>query len=223
MELTKNELRYEKKWTYLEKDKFFLLSHLKSRGFYFKNSFPIRRVNNLYYDTKNLKSLTDNLDGISSREKFRVRWYGDFNNAKNLFIEKKIKKNQLGFKKRTNINFSVDFQNFNNIKKLNNYVETNFSLFKDPIKPILFNSYKRIYSVSKIFPDVRCTLDFNLKSFVYNSIISPKIFKSYPHLILEIKYPSEKDDLVKKILNDYNLKRISKSSKYVSMLINSRF
>ena len=223
MELSKEELRYEKKWVYLEKNKNFLLNYLKKGGFFFINSFPIRYVNNLYYDTKDLKSLTDNLDGVSFRQKLRVRWYGDFYNAKNLFVERKIKKNQLGKKKIKKIDFSIDFNNFKNIEKLNNYIETNFSLIKDPIKPTLFNRYKRIYTVSKICPDVRCTLDFNLQSFVYNPIIGPKLFKSYPYLILEIKYPSNKDFLVKKVLNYYNLKRISKSSKYVTMYLNEKF
>ena len=99
MELLKEELRYEKKWVYLEKNKNFLLSCLKKGGFFFINSFPIRSVNNLYYDTKDLKSLTDNLDGVSFRQKLRVRWYGDFYNAKNLFVERKIKKKPTWFKK----------------------------------------------------------------------------------------------------------------------------
>ena len=47
MELSKEELRYEKKWVYLEKNKNFLLNYLKKGGFFFINSFPIRYVNNL--------------------------------------------------------------------------------------------------------------------------------------------------------------------------------
>ena len=74
-----------------------------------------------------------------------------------------------------------------------------------------------------MFPDIRCTLDFDLKSFIYNPVTLPKFFKTYSYLILEIKYPSNKDNLVKKILCQYKLMRISKSSKYVSMYVNSKF
>ena len=223
MVVAHQDFRFEKKWVFLKKDRFSLLNILKKRGFFFTKSFPNRQVNNIYYDTKDLKSLRDNLDGVSCREKLRARWYGDFINAKNIIVEKKIKKNQMGYKEKKKIKFSTKFNSFDSIKKLNNHILTNYSLMKQNVIPILFNSYERIYTTSKLFPDIRCTLDFNLKSFIYSDTKLPRFINSYPHLVLEIKYPIHKDNLVKKILDEYNLKRISKSSKYVSMYVYNKF
>ena len=41
----------------------------------FMKTFPFRYINSLYYDTPELFSVTENLDGISSRNKYRIRWY----------------------------------------------------------------------------------------------------------------------------------------------------
>jgi len=217
------DYRIEKKWIFLKRDKISLLNILQKKGFFFRKCFPNRKINNIYYDTSSLKSLRDNLSGIKSREKLRVRWYGNFFSTNKLCIERKIKNNQIGFKKRDKINFQLNLDDYSSIKKLNHYISSKYFLMNQKVFPILYNSYERIYTSSKIFPDIRCTLDFNLKSFIFNETSLPKNLKLHSHLILEIKYPFKKDDLVKKMINQYNLKRISKSSKYVSMYASHKF
>jgi len=44
----------------------------------FRTLYPPRHVNNLYLDTDEDACYRDNIDGVSPRLKFRVRWYGDF-------------------------------------------------------------------------------------------------------------------------------------------------
>ena len=143
MEFNNKEIRFEKKWIFSLNDKFILLNILKKKGFFFKKSFPNRRVNNLYYDTKNFKSLADNLNGISSREKLRARWYGEFSKSKSIFIEKKIKQNQIGYKNKYNLTHEVDFTDLKSINKLNKYIRNTFSLSNQQVVPVLFNNYER--------------------------------------------------------------------------------
>ena len=42
----------------------------------FKKHYPSRIVNSLYFDDENLTSFTNSEEGVSPRNKFRLRWYG---------------------------------------------------------------------------------------------------------------------------------------------------
>jgi hypothetical protein len=42
----------------------------------FSPSYPPRTVNNIYLDDLRLSAYRDNLDGASTRQKIRIRWYG---------------------------------------------------------------------------------------------------------------------------------------------------
>ncbi len=95
----KDNFRFERKWVFNKIDKETLLSNLINSKLFFREQFKERTVNSIYFDTLNFKSALDNLNGVSDREKFRVRWYG-----KNLelldepILENKIKKNFQGYK-----------------------------------------------------------------------------------------------------------------------------
>ena len=69
-----------------------------------------RIIHSIYYDDENFKSAKDNLDGISDRRKYRIRWY---NFDKNFKYEIKLKKNNLG--KKINLNSENNFQNLNKL------------------------------------------------------------------------------------------------------------
>jgi hypothetical protein len=42
-----------------------------------REAYPARLVHNIYLDTPARRDLGDHLDGVSSRSKTRIRWYGD--------------------------------------------------------------------------------------------------------------------------------------------------
>lgn len=42
-----------------------------------RETYPLRQVNNLYFDTPHLSSFNANQVGISKRQKLRLRWYGE--------------------------------------------------------------------------------------------------------------------------------------------------
>lgn len=54
------------------------------------------KIRSLYFDTLSDKALREKLDGISHREKFRIRYYND--NTENINLEKKSKISGLGTK-----------------------------------------------------------------------------------------------------------------------------
>ena len=68
--------RIERKWVFRKVDHLLVLNSLLRSQFFFKYHYPSRRINSIYYDDIHLSNITQNLDGISNRVKYRVRWYG---------------------------------------------------------------------------------------------------------------------------------------------------
>ena len=61
-------------------------------NFFFRKQYPDRKVNSIYFDDINYSSILENLDGVSSKKKIRVRWYGSQNKLINPILEIKSKK-----------------------------------------------------------------------------------------------------------------------------------
>ena len=83
--------RIERKWVFNKADHILVLNLLLRSNFFFKNQYPPRKINSIYFDNNNLSNITQNLDGISNRVKYRVRWYGKVDNLikPNFEIKKK--------------------------------------------------------------------------------------------------------------------------------------
>ena len=71
---------------------------IKSR-FSFTKQHEDRYVNSIYFDNKNLDSVKENLDGVVSKKKIRLRWYGSHNLIQNPRLEVKLKMGYLNTKK----------------------------------------------------------------------------------------------------------------------------
>ena len=69
----------------------------------FIEAFPDRWVNNVYFDTHNYASFSQNLSGVSSRTKIRYRWYGTEQGPATGVLEVKCKRNYFGWKARYKI------------------------------------------------------------------------------------------------------------------------
>ena len=97
-----SEFRYERKFLVSDSN---LNRHemekvIKFHPSYFYKLYPDRFVNNVYFDTPTYKDFHDNVAGLSHRNKFRIRWYGDFfGYILNPTLEIKIKKFCLTLKK----------------------------------------------------------------------------------------------------------------------------
>ena len=68
--------RYELKFIF-DEAKLSQARHWLDTNTSFKETFPKRRINSLYFDDICYQSVRDNLAGISHRKKTRLRWYGD--------------------------------------------------------------------------------------------------------------------------------------------------
>ena len=62
--------------------------HAEAKGFY--------KIRSLYFDSPGDKALREKQDGVSEREKFRIRYYDD--NTDVIKLEKKVKRGGLGYK-----------------------------------------------------------------------------------------------------------------------------
>ena len=180
--------------------------------FFFREHYPQRDINSIYFD-KHFRSLIENVEGISNREKLRLRWYGNHYEINSFYVEKKIKENFLSKKKRKKILLKNNISLYNDIER-ENILFKNISFDYDPI---VFIKYKRIYFISDICP-IRATIDYDLSSikFFDRKLINEKNILN--DVILEFKYNSDFDDEFRNKITQLNL-RFSKNSKYVNSII----
>ena len=215
----KNDFRYEKKWVFNKIDKETLFSNLITSKLFFREQFKERTVNSIYFDTLNFKSVIDNLSGVSDREKFRVRWYGDYLDLfKQPILENKIKKNFQGqkiyFKLDEFNNKKLDQNNLLNLTKKINDLIPNKNLY-----PVSMTNYKRIYLISSN-NEIRATLDYDIKYRKLTHYIE-NFFLKVEEVILELKYSTNIDSYLRNQIS--GITRISKNSKYINSLINNNF
>ena len=215
-------IRYERKWVLknLTLDQIKII--LFKSNFFFKKQYEDRNINSIYFDDFYLNSINENLDGISQRKKYRLRWYGNKNIIDRANLEIKHKKNFLNYK---------DIIPLKSIKilKIN---EKNISYINRELKEKLLNlkviekknleaksqiSYKRKYFISAQ-NNIRATIDFNIQSRVFNNSFREFYYK-YDDIILELKYDKNLDEYVKKFTSSLQ-SRFTKSSKYVNYTLN---
>ncbi len=92
-------MRFERKYRIENMSIGHVIQIVKSHPSGFYKAFPDRVVNNIYFDTPNLECFNDNLNGLSHRKKYRVRWYAEkIQHISNPKLEIKYKENMLGGK-----------------------------------------------------------------------------------------------------------------------------
>ncbi len=183
--------RFEHKADITEMTKDELITLLYTHPICFNEIFCERTVNNIYLDTFNYCLYSDNLNGLSNRVKWRIRWYGDVLGViVNPYLELKIKKGNLGYKLR----YSLHIKTWESLFDHSAYI----ALMKQQdipdylkeqllaLQPTLINRYQRRYFLS--FDTLyRSTVDHHL------SYHSPSLgYKALGHvsdsIIFELKY-----------------------------------
>ena len=208
--------RLERKWTYINVNNLILYNALLRSNFYFSVHYPKRQINSLYFDDLNYSSINENLDGISEKKKYRIRWYGSKNKLNNPVLEIKIRKNFEVYKRLFNLKklnnlFIFKHENLNFVKEfLNNQYR-----FNKIIYPVLTTHYDREYLISNNGL-IRATLDYNIQSVFLKENKDLNINRNYySNTILEIKYDVNLDKYVRENLKNIS-SRLSKNSKFVT-------
>lgn len=215
-----NEYRFEKKFIIPFPYQDFIYEIISNSPSRFVEIFEERVINNIYMDTLNFDIFKENIDGLSNRNKLRIRWYGKKYGTLKATIEIKTKKGKVG--KKTC--FKIDNFCFNaksNFTDIQNEILKNkipHSLKEDFFKsyPTLFNRYSRRYFLSHD-NKIRITVDFRIKNYkISNSPNNHILFPySIPPMIMEVKY-SSKEDIGKNIISSNLPFRSSKYSKYIN-------
>jgi len=213
-------MRYEIKFPYKNFYNNELLTFLNSTK-NIKQNFPKRKITSIYFDDLNLTTAIENVQGVSKRRKYRVRFYNDDMN--NLFHEIKIKNNSLGIKRiiKTKNNF-MDLNNFFSYQFLNSKFENYLPFFKEVkhhnLKPVCKISYYRNYFLYK--NKIRITHDHSILyySLLYKHDNSLNYIKD-ENEVLEVKFEIENLPIASEILNKINFQN-QRYSKYLSCLSN---
>lgn len=205
--------RLERKWMLenVDVNNFFIAMYRSN--FLFSETYKERNINTIYFDDLNFSSIRENLDGVSHKKKYRLRWYG---NSKIISMPQFEIKSKIGFvtKKTTypiELNEKIKF-NITGINKITNIILNKFNIRKN-IFPILSTHYLRKYFVSSN-KCIRATFDRNLTSHQIYGFRNLDFKKDFKNLIFEIKYDRKFDDYVRKNLHNMSV-RLTKSSKYI--------
>lgn len=201
-------MRYERKYR-IEASSFDRVLHeVMSNPSGFKQAYPDRIVNSIYYDDINFTSYNDNLLGIGDRVKYRVRWYGEsLQDVRKPILEKKIKKSLLGTKAYNDL---PDFDLSSGAPELSSYTATNH------LYPYIIVRYHRTY-LESADRQIRATIDRNLQ---YLNLMNGKlshVSNKDEGLILEIKYEQGCEAIADQCTQMIPY-RLTKNSKYVSAM-----
>ena len=112
----------------------------------------------------------------------------------------------------------LDFPKILNLKKIHDVINQK-KFNRKIIYPLISTHYEREYLVSAD-SSIRATVDYNLECIHLKNFSQIKLNKNFSNItLLEIKYPTNLDDLLRKKLNDITL-RLSKNSKYIYSIFN---
>ena len=183
----------------------------------FQVKYPDRTVSSIYFDTLQLNAAAENLSGLSKRQKHRIRWYIDGQNLYGGRYEVKYKIASLGSKVIKDCLIPPE-----NLfpARANDVVQM---VLKDKkaheigdftsLVPTLLVKYSRSYYGA--FGDIRLTIDKNVKFHNFLQDKESSLNASFlEYLIVEIKFPPDKQDYIAQCIADFPFRQI-RTSKYV--------
>ena len=163
----------------------------------------VYQVNSLYFDTPEDKALTEKAAGVSGREKFRLRYYG--NDPSFFRLEKKIKKGGLCAKRSARLTAGqaelllegrIDFLLESGDPLL---IELYSKMKGELLRPRTIVTYER---EAFIYPpgNVRVTLDRNLRTGIRSTEfldLENRTVTAEQDTVLEVKYDAFLPDIVR--------------------------
>jgi len=159
--------RYERKFVFPALDIGRAKSSICLSPLFFSQVHTPRRVNNVYYDTADMRHYRAAINGCSRRLKVRIRWYED--ELSSAQLELKIRHASVGTKiivKLPELTIDSFFCEGGVRKILGDSDAINHKALEvigeDCLYPVLYNSYSREYYLSKLTA-IRATIDTDLR------------------------------------------------------------
>ena len=198
---------------------------LHSAGF--RSAYPSRRVNNLYFDTFDLSSFNDHIEGVPERRKLRFRWYGpDLETAQGQ-LELKSKKERVGWKTVHPVAPVLDLRScrwpaLKQILTRDTIARDQSGLFTELLQvsnPLVINCYQRDYYVSAD-GNIRLTLDYQMRAYDQRLSSTPNLLFQLPLInltLIEFKCEVQHAPQMSNVLAEFPL-RVHRHSKFVTAL-----
>ncbi len=214
---TPEDQRYERKFTPETCSARQVAALLKMHPAMFRTAFADRYVNNIYLDTMDASCYRDHIDGSARRAKFRIRWYGDLNqaSAKPTF-EIKQRAGLVGSKLRFKLP-DLDTRSDIDEKRIRGLlsearIHVGIASRVASMRCALGNRYRRSYLLSADGA-FRMTIDHELEFFSPAIGSRAGVVIRDPSLIIEMKYRREHDSDAEAITARLPF-RVSRFSKY---------
>lgn len=173
----------------------------------FRKVFPDRYVNNVYYDTADFRAFQENVSGVGSRRKYRLRWYGPPSaHQQALTLEIKVKENELGYK----ISRTLPGTTWGKLQQLARLTPGVTPL---SLRAVLVNRYQRSYYGTSD-GRFRITLDWGQQFQAYRSTYRSTFPRSSADIIVELKYAEAQEKRAPAIWQLLPFRQ-TKNSKYV--------
>lgn len=194
---------------------------------HFTASFSDRKVHNIYFDDYRNSSLQENVEGLFSKRKVRVRWYDDDPRFCQLEIKsregevgsKQVYPFKTGFTETKALRSILKRQSglLNIFPQLEQLVYGRDYLLFKTIHPVSYNDYHRSYRVSGRC-DIRLTIDSHLTFTNLRNGFAELLPVNRQLEVYEIKYDSHNTadiQLFEQFITDFPL-RMTRFSKFAS-------
>lgn len=195
-----------------------LIARVRCHPAVFRESYPERVVNNLYFDSPDLRHYHDHVDGMANRLKFRVRWYGDFRGRiERPVLEVKSRQGLVGAKSAyalPPITLNGDWsRRWWGAAFEPAGLPDRVRLQLAAVEPKLANRYRRRYFCTAD-GQVRLTVDFALEFLDPRHGSLAPVRALQPPVILELKYDPANSAAAARIANAFPF-RLTRCSKYI--------
>ncbi|WP_372806533.1 polyphosphate polymerase domain-containing protein [Pontiella sp.] len=218
--LSEPEWRYERKMLPPGTDPASVELRIRMHPAGFREVYPPREVNNLYLDTLGRADYFEHVQGVTSRCKTRIRWYGALDGPiARATLELKIKRGAVGRKESYPVaDFALNHAaDADALRSVLNTLQAPAAVRAavELRRPSLVNRYARRYYLSADGL-VRLTLDTKLQYFDPRNTARPlgHPVRDVQTLVVELKYASDHAPQAAAIVNRLPF-RISRCSKYV--------
>jgi hypothetical protein len=235
-------MRYERKYRIEALSLAEVAQVVKGHPLSFRKQFPDRQVNSLYLDTADLSFLRENLSGVATRRKYRIRWYGSIiDHASKPVLEMKAKNAEIGHKllypladfdlsEAAQIQAAVAAALAKSQTATHPDADARFahplvydaSIFHPPstLETTLLVTYQRSYYASWD-GKFRLTIDRDMRFLGFNARHQIQQQAEDRALVVEVKYDAELDQSYSLVGQRLPF-RLTKNSKYVTGMLSLR-